>query len=342
MTKIAPILLAVLALSLSACSRTAELHIYTWADYIKPELVARFEKEHNCRVIIDTFDSNESMYAKVRAGAAGYDILVPSTYMVDIMRQQGLLAPIDHSALKNLGNIDPGIVEKIPDKKMEHGIPYATSYGVLAYRKDLVPNPTASWSMLERPALLHKTSLLDDMRETLGAALRSLGHSVNTRDEAQIAAAGEVVKRWRQNAVKFDNEQYKSAVDSGEFHLVHGYSGDLFQVVSENDKVGILIPEEGVVVACDELVVPTNAPQMKLAYQFIDFVLDPKVAAENMEWMGYLCPNSPGLKLVSKTFLENPAVSISPEVLKRSEVIHDLGEDRAKYSKVWDEIKAAR
>lgn len=328
-----------LALPLSAAN---ELHLYTWADYIKPELVEKFEAANGCRVVIDTFDSNEAMFAKVQAGAAGYDVILPSSYMVKLMVSEGLLAPLDHTKLLGLNNIDPSVLAKTGDAAMTHAVPYATSYGVLAYRKDRIKNPEPSWAMLARSNLGRRACILNDMRETMGSALRFLGHSINTRDETQLAAARDVVIGWKQHIAKFDNEQYKSAIDSGEFILVHGYSGDLFQVVSENDQVGILMPKEGMTMACDELVIPKGAANPALAHAWIAFVLDPAVAAENMEWMGYIMPNLEALKKVSPEFLSNPAVAIPDELKTKCEVIDDVGTDLAKYTKVWDEVKAAK
>jgi spermidine/putrescine transport system substrate-binding protein len=318
------------------------LHVYIWADYIKPELIERFEQKHGCKVVVDTYDSNESMYAKVRAGAAGYDILVPSSYMVGLLWQQGLIRELDRGLIPNAVNVDPEVLAKLEDAAMSHSVPYATSYGVLAYRKDRLKSPPASWSALEAAEVRRRACVLNDMRETLGAALRHLGFSVNTRDAGQLTRAGEVVKRWKKAVAKFDNEQYKSAIDSGEFVLVHGYSGDLFQVVEENDQVGILVPEEGVVMACDEFVIPRSARQPALAHAFINYLLDGVVAAENMEWTGYVCPNKDAMARVSREFLSNPAVAVPEAVRKKSEVIRDLGNDLPKYTKVWDEIKAAR
>jgi spermidine/putrescine transport system substrate-binding protein len=113
-------------------------------------------------------------------------------------------------------------------------------------------------------------------------------------------------------------------------------------VAQKNDKVAIAIPKEGVSIGCDQMVIPKNAPQPKLAHKFINFLLDAEVSAENMEWMGYLCPNTEGLKKVSEDFLKNPAVTIPDAIKAKSEVIEELGADLAKYTKVWDEIKAAK
>jgi spermidine/putrescine transport system substrate-binding protein len=337
------LLLPLCALALTGCGPSEpqdKLHLYIWADYLKPELITRFETENRCRVVLDTFDSNESMYAKLKAGAGGYDIAVPSSYMVKLMAQQDMLATFDRAQLPNLQHIDPDVLAMIHNREMNHSAPYAIGHTVIAYRKDRHPNLDATWATFDLPALKGRTTLLDDMRETLGAALKQLGHSINTRDEAQLAAARDLAIRWKRNSAKFENEQYKGGIDSGEFDAVMGYSGDLFQVVSENDKIGILVPREGVTMACDEFVILKTAPRSDLAHKFINFLHDPAVAAENMEWMGYLMPNTEAKKLMGKEFLEHPAIHLPKDVLPKSEVIEDLGADLAKFTKVWDEVKA--
>lgn len=334
---------SVLILALTACRLHAEtLHVYTWADYISPEAVQQFEQQHACKVVIDTFDSNESMYAKLKAGASGYDLIFPTAYMIQVMHAQGMLQDLDHALLPNLPNLDPAVLSKLPDAKMSHSVPYTLGYAVIAFRKDKLKDAEASWAMFDRPALAGRVTLLDDMRESIGAALKSLGHSINTRDDTQLAAARDVLIRWKKNIARFDNEGYKAGIDSAEFHLVHGYSGDLFQVQSENPKVDILIPREGVTISCDEMVIPKGAKQTALAHALINHLLDPAVAAENMEWMGYLCPNLAALKTVSPEFQQNPAIQIPADVKAKSEVLEDLGPDLAKYTKVWDAVKAAR
>ena len=318
------------------------LHIYTWADYINPDLVKRFEKENGCKVVIDTFDSNESMYAKLKAGAKGYDVVFPTSYMVKVMNEQGMLLALDHGKLSNAKNVDAGVLTKVYDKKMEHSAPYTLGYAVIAYRTDKVKNVNATWSSFERTDIPKRMTLLNDMRETLGAALKSLGYSLNSRDEKELATARDVVLKWKKNIAKFDNEGYKSGLDSGEFLLVHGYSGDLWQVAQENKNIAIVFPKEGVTIGCDEMVIPKSAPNPTLAHALINYLLDGKVSAENMEFMGYLCPNTAGLKLVDKKFLQNPAVTIPADVKEKSEVIEDLGTDLPKYTKGWDEVKAGK
>jgi spermidine/putrescine transport system substrate-binding protein len=338
--KTAPLLAALLACLPSGAADV--LHVYTWADYLSPEAVERFEAKHDCRVVIDTFDSNESLHARLKAGARGYDLVFPTSYMVELLQQDNLLTPLDHASLPNLKHIDRAVLDKVKDREMRFAVPYTIGYGVIACRSDRLRAGQASWAMFDRADLGRRAVLLDDMRETLGAALKSLGHSLNSRDETELAAARDVVIRWKKNIAKFDNEGYKAGIDSGEFLLVHGYSGDLFQVAQENPRVQILVPREGVSIGCDEMVIPKSAPRPDLALKLINHLLEPGIAAENMEWLGYLCPNPEALKRVSADFLTNPAVTIPEEVKARSEVIENLGPDLAKWTKVWDEIKAAR
>jgi spermidine/putrescine transport system substrate-binding protein len=317
------------------------LHVYTWADYVKPELVQRFEAEQKCKVVIDTFDSNESLFAKLKAGATGYDVVTPSSYMVSVLFAQGLLQPLDAALVPNRKNVDPEYLKIALDPRMHHSVPYMLTNSGLAYLKGKVKDPEPSWAMLERTDLKGRMTMLNDMRETIGAALKSLGYSLNTTNEKQLAEARAVVVRWKRSLAKFENEQYKTGIASGEFLLVHGYSGDILQVQKENPDVVFVVPQEGTSVSCDDLVIPKSAKEVALAHAFINFLQDPDVAAENSNFISYLCPNLPSYAKLEPGVRDNPAVFMDAAVRAKSEIIHDLGADNAKYVKIWDEIKAA-
>jgi spermidine/putrescine transport system substrate-binding protein len=337
--------LTVLALALLAaiaCKQQPKtLHLYTWADYVKPELVARFEQEQGCTIVIDTFDSNEAMYAKLKAGGGGYDVITPSSYMVQVMHRQGMLLPLDHARLPNLANVDPEVLKIAIDPRMDHSAPYMMTITGIAYLGSKVADVRASWAMFDRPELKGRATMLADMRETIGAALKFLGYSINSTDPAELAAARDVVIRWKRNLAKFENEQYKTGLASGEFLLVHAYSGDILQVQEENEDIIFAVPEEGTSIACDDLVIPQDSEHADLAHRYINFLHDPKVAAENTEFISYLCPNKASYPLLSEETRANPALFVPAEVQAKSEVITDLGNDNAAYARVWDEIKAA-
>ena len=327
----------------SSCGKPGSvLHIYSWADYIKPDIVRRFERAHDCRVVIDTFDSNESMYAKLKAGASGYDLLVPSSYMVSLMHAQGMLRPLDHALLPNLVHVDPEYLRIAIDGTMDHSVPYMVVNTGLAYLKSRVKDFVPSWAMFDRADLKGRMTMLNDMRETIGAGLKSLGHSLNSTDPKELGEARDVVLRWKANIAKFENEQYKTGIASGEFLLVHSYSGDILQVRRENPDVAFAIPREGTAISVDDLVIPKGAREIALTHAFIDFLHDPAVAAENSAFLSYLCPNTAGYALLPEEMRKDPAVFLSPELRAKSEIFADIGAANALYVRIWDEIKTAR
>lgn len=343
-----PVLIAALfglacLLSAVGCGKgRTELNVYTWADYINPEIVARFESEHGCRVVIDTFDSNESMYAKLKAGAAGYDIITPSSYMVSLLHAQRMLQAFDYALLPNLVHVDRDYLAKAIDKTMDHSAPYMVVNTVIGYLESRVPDFVPSTSMFERGDLKGRMTLLNDMRETIGAGLKSLGYSINTSDERELREARDVVLRWKKNIAKFENEQYKTGLASGEFLLVQGYSGDILQIQKENPDVRLAVPREGTVISVDDLAILKTAREKGLAHAFINFLHEPAVAAANSNFIKYLCPNTGSYPLLGPDLKDNPAVFMSAELLAKSEILADLGAANALYVKIWDEIKAAK
>jgi len=318
------------------------LHLYTWADYVSPDMVAQFEKDNNCTVVIDTFDSNEAVYAKLKAGATGYDLITPTNYMVAIMAKQGMLQKLDHTKIPNIANLDPTYNKFVSDPTNTYSVPYMFGSAGIAYRKDLVMNFEPTYAMFDRADLKGKMVMLDDMRETIGMALKYLGFSLNTTDDAQLAQAGDVVIRWKKNLAKFDNEQYKNGIASGEFSVAVGYSGDVRQVMAEQKDVGYVAAKEGIPLQVDEFVIPMGAPNAELAHKYIDFMHRADVAAANMNFVYYLCPNKPAYDKLSPEFKADPTVFLPADVLAKSESIVDLGDLNKKYSDLWDKIKAAQ
>ena len=318
------------------------LHLYTWSDYIDPDLVASFEKANQCRVKIDTFDSNETMYAKVLAGSSRYDIIFPSSYQVSLMSERGMLLPLDKSKLPNVAaHFDETYKGVILNPEMTYNVPYAITFTGIAYRKDKVGGAEISWASFDDPAFKGRSSLLNDFRETIGAALKSLGYSLNSTNSTELQQACEVVVRWKKNIAKFDNEQYKTGIASGEFVLGHGYSGDVAQVMLEDpDNIGFAFPKEGFTSACDEMVIPKTAQEVGLAHTFINFMYDPGNAAKNIQFICAIMPNREAITKLPEKYRNNPAIIPPSDILSRAEVLRDLGSANALYSKIWDTIKA--
>ena len=322
-----------------------ELHIYTWSDYIGDTVIAKFEKENNCRVVVDSFDSNEAMFAKLQAGSTGYDIIMPTSYQIPVMIRNKMIAKLDKSKLPNVvKNFDKAYYSAILDKSMDYNVPYAVTYAGFVYRKDKVGNaPVDTWKLFENEAVKGRIAILNDMRETIGAALKALGKSLNSTSQADIDAAVDLVIKWKKNVVKFDNEQYKTAVASGEWFAGHGYSSDSIQVMIDDKNVGFTLPKEGFSIACDEMVIASTSKNSDLAHAFINYLYDEKVALENMEYICAPMPVAPALAALSPEL--KPLLSLSPEMLKRGEVLRDFDDDpkvRDMYIKAWDKIKAGK
>lgn len=329
---------------MTACGpRKPTLHLYTWADYVDPELVSAFEAEQHCRVKIDTFDSNETMYAKMMAGSGQYDLVFPSSYQIVLMKDQKLLQPLEKSKLPNVAaQFDKAFEKVILNPDMTYNIPYAVTFTGIAYRKDKTEKAPTSWAVYATDAFKGRASLMNDQRETIGAALKHLGFSLNTTKPEELEKAKGVILQWKKNVAKFDNEQYKTGLASGEFTLVHGYSGDIAQLMQEDkDKIGWVFPAEGFSTACDEMVIPKSAQQVDLAHAFINFMYDPDNASKNIQYICAAMPNKGGIAKLPEAFRKNEAICPPDEILSKAEVIRDLGDNNALYIKIWDAVKGA-
>ncbi len=337
------LMIIALAFLTSSCGRESKpkLHVFIWSNSIKPELIESFEKETHCQVVLDTYDSNESMYAKLKLGASGYDVLLPSNYYLDLMQRQGMLHPLDLTLLPNKKNVDPAYLKLIGSSSLDYGVPFLVSITGIGYRKDKIDPPPSSWSIFGRHDLKGRMTMLNDPREVLGAALKYLGYSPNTKQAEEIRQATQLLIEWKKNLAKFESEQYKNGLASVEFLVVQGYSGDVLQVIQENSSVSFIYPEEGTMISVDSLVITKNSNQTALAHAFINYLLKAEVAAENIAYTFYLNPNTAAYEHLSPSLRANPILFPSQDILNKSEVIKDVGEAFPLYSKAWDAVKAA-
>jgi spermidine/putrescine transport system substrate-binding protein len=219
------------------------------------------------------------------------------------------------------------------------------TYTGLIYRKDKLPkNMSANtWSVLDNPALDGRASLLDDMRETIGAALKSLDYSLNTERKEELDKAVEVVLKWRKNAPKLDNAQYKDSVASGEWLIGHGYSSDAAQMMRKDPNIGFALPKEGFTIAFDEMVIPADAPQPELAHKFINFMYTPEAARANIEGVCAPMPVKGAIESLEPRL--RSLVEVDADTFRRGETLRNI-EDRPAvremYLKAWERIKSGK
>jgi len=335
-------LLAVLGMALLGCGPSKpELYVYSWGGIFKPSVIEAFEKKHQCIVHFNYYESNEAMYAKLKAGATGYDVLVPSSYFIQIMQDQDLIEKIHPERIPNLKYLNQDLLAKINAPYSPYCVPYSIGYTGIGYRKDKLPHLDHSWTVFSQKDLKGRMTMLNDRREVLGAALKTLGFSSNTTDAEEIKQAQELAIEWKRNLAKFEGEQYKNGLNSAEYLLVQGFSLDVLQIQEENPNVDFFYPKEGVQIFLDTLAIPANAPSIDLAYQFIDFLFEPEIAAENMAFICNLILNNAAYPLLSEKLRENPALFIPEEMLLKSELILDLGKAIKLYNAAWENILEA-
>jgi len=322
-----------------------ELHVYNWSEYIDPQIYADFEEEFGVHVVEDTFASNEELLAKLQAGATGYDIIVPSDYMVKIMIEEGLLAELDRENIPNITNIDVKFADPPYDPGMVHCVPYQWGTTGIGYNSEAFDEAPDSWVYLFDPAVAAEYAgqftMLNDSRESLGAALKYLGYSLNTTDEAQLMEARDLLIQQKQWVYAYDSEQYEDLISADETVMAHGWSGDFFMAAVEDERIWYAIPQEGGVIWADNLCIPKTAPSQYTAEVFINYLLQPEVGAAISNFTWYASPNAAASEFIDAEILEEPAIYPPPEVLEKLEWLRDVGEATPLYERMWTEIKAA-
>jgi len=317
-------------------SSNNKLYIYNWTYYIPDDVLEGFEKEFNVTIVYDMYASNEEMFTKLKAGGTGYDIVFPSSDYISIMIHENMLAQIDKTKIPNFKNIDSAIIAKINfDKGNNYSIPYMMGCGGIAVNKNFVKEYKHSWSIFNRSDLNGRMTMLDDMREVLGAALKSLGYSVNTTDILELQEAKQVVLEWKKNIQKFDAESFSKAFAAGEFYVVHGYAENIFLEydTARRNEIDYFIPEEGASMYIDNMVILKDAGNKEIAHKFINYIHRPEVYAKIADYLIL-----PSLNKAARSFTKiKPNYRI--EDLSNCEIRGDLGKYLEMYNKVWQEIR---
>ncbi len=218
-----------------------ELHIYNWSDYIAEDTVPNFEKEFGVEVTYDTYESNEEMVAKLQAGATGYDIVVPSGYIVPVMVATNLIVPINRRYLTNVNNISP-IFQNLPtDPENRHTVPWQWGSSGIAYRTDKIMAPIDSWAVFHDQRYTSKMTMMDDGREVIGSQLRYRGHSLNSTDPAELAQAKVDCIAAKKNLKAYISAPVKAQLISGDVWISQLWDGDTAQARAEQPNLRYVI-----------------------------------------------------------------------------------------------------
>ncbi|MCM3006686.1 ABC transporter substrate-binding protein [Priestia koreensis] len=317
------------------------LTIYNWGDYIDPQLIKKFEKQTGIKVIYQTFDSNEAMMTKIEQGGTTFDVAVPSEYAISKMKEEHLLLPLDKKKLPNLKNINPEFLDLSFDEKNRYSIPYFWGTVGIVYNPSMLDGKKiTSWNDLWSKDLRNQILLADGAREVMGMGLNSLHYSLNDRNKSHLQEAKRKLSTLTPNVKAIVGDEIKMLLANEEAAVGVVWSGDASEIMSENDKLDYVIPEEGSNLWFDNMVMPKTAKNVEGAHKFMNFMLDPKNAAQNAEYVGYSTPNEKALNYLPKVISGDKRFYPDLNKTENLEVYDNLGKRMlAYYNELFLEFK---
>ncbi|MHB2055931.1 spermidine/putrescine ABC transporter substrate-binding protein PotF [Pantoea dispersa] len=352
-----------MAAAVGAQAGDKTLHVYNWSDYISADTVPNFEKQTGIKVVYDVFDSNEVLEGKLMAGSTGYDVVVPSSSFLARQLQSGVFQELDKSKLPNYKNLDPDLMAKVAqhDPGNKYAIPYLWGTTGIGYNIDKVKAalgadaPVNSWDLVLKPENLEKlkscgVSFLDAPEEIFATVLNYLGKDPNSSDAKDYTgAATDLLLKLRPNIRYFHSSQYINDLANGNICVAIGWSGDILQAkdraVKANNGVhlGYSVPKEGALAFFDMMAIPKDAKNLDAAYQWLNYIMDPKVIADVSNKMNYANGNKASLPLINADVRNNPGIFPTPEAMAKLFVlkVQDPKLDRAR-TRAWTKVKSGK
>src|SRR5918999_1357312 len=319
-----------------------KLALYNWAEYVAKTTIPSCEEKTGIQVTQDFFSSNEDLLGKLQAGATGYDVIVPSDYMVSIMIKSDIVQPLDKSKIPNVKNVGPEYEGLSYDPNNEYSLPYQWGTTGILYNKKEIGQLDESWDPMWDPQFEGKVAMLNDTRETLGAALYKLGYSVNATDQEQLdEARAELIEQKPLLSGYFDSTESRPLVLNGDLLLGHVFSGDAFLGLSENDDLDYVVPKPAATRWTDNMCIPNGAQHPENAHKFINHILDAGVGAKLSNYTYYNTPNAAALPKIDEALRKLSGYVLPDKVFKRLEVIEDTGEATREYERIFTEVKSS-
>jgi spermidine/putrescine-binding protein len=318
-----------------------QLNVYIWTNYLPQDVVADFKKRTGIDVRVDTYDSNETILSKLQSGVAEYDVVVPSDYMLKVMIPQKLLRELDRGRLSHITNLDPRFLDQRFDPGNRHSVPYLWGTTGIGYDTSKVATPIDSWGALFDPRYAGRILMLDDVREAFGAALKLMGRSINETDPAVLRQAAAKLKEQKRLVRTYNSSDFANLLAAGDVDVAQGWNGELAEAVAaSHGKLAYVVPKEGGTLWIDSLAIPATAKNVDAAYEFLQFVMEPEIAARIINGVHYAGANKAALAKVDPAIRNDPAIYPPQEVLDRCEFIEDLGETTQLLDELWTEVKA--
>jgi spermidine/putrescine transport system substrate-binding protein len=341
-TVIALIIAAII--SLTGCSSGVVLNVFNWGEYMDETLIDEFEKQTGIKVNYKNYATNEELLAKMEAGGSSYDVVFPSDYAISEMIKKDMLLPINFDNIPNYKYIDERFKGQDYDPENKYSVPYFWGTIGILYNKDMVDDPVDSWDILWNEKYKGQILMKKDVRDTIGAALKKLGYSMNSTNDNELAEAKELLFAQVPLVNGYYGDEIRDLIANGDAAMGLTYSGDAMDLYWEGfENIGYGVPKEGTNVWYDCMVIPKTSKHKEEAEKFINFMLDPDVAFRNSEAMGYSSPNSKVIERMRQEYpevFELPAYWPDEEILEKSEVYLDLGDYKSKYNDILTEILA--
>lgn len=322
-----------------------KVYVYNWGEYIDPETLDMFEKETGIQVIYDEFDTNETMYPKVEAGASNYDVVCPSDYMIQKMIDNDLLQELNWDNIPNAkANIGAQYYEQSEafDPGNRYAVPYCWGTVGILYNKTMVDEPVTSWSILWDEKYADSILMQDSVRDLFMVSLKSLGYSMNSTDEKELNEAKELLIQQKPLVQAYVIDQVRDKMIGNEAALGVIYSGEAIFTQRENPDLEYVIPKEGTNVWIDSWVIPKNAENVENAEKFIDFMCRGDIALLNFDYITYSTPNTAAQALIEDDDIRNSKIAF-PDLSQYDglETFSYLGDDAdTLYNDLWKEIKS--
>ncbi len=330
--------------SMSKSSAGEQVIVYNWGEYIDPEVIDMFEEEMGINVVYEEFETNESMYPKVQAGAVSYDVVCPSDYMIQRMIENDLLAEINWDNIPNIQYIGQEYMEMSQafDSENKYSVPYCWGTVGILYNKTMVDEPVDSWSILWDEKYADQILMQNSVRDAFGIALKYSGYSLNSTDLDELEAAKSLLIEQKPLVQAYVIDQVRDKMISGEAAIGVIYSGEAIYTQSENPDLEYVIPKEGSNIWLDSWVIPKNAKNQENAEAFINFLCRPDIAKMNFDYITYSTPNTAARELIEDDTIRNSKIAFPAlSELTNCETYQYLGTKFDEiYNELWREIKS--
>jgi spermidine/putrescine transport system substrate-binding protein len=313
-----------------------KLNFYNWDTYIGETTLADFQKASGIDVNMSLFATNDELFAKLRAGNPGFDVIVPGSEFVQRMIQAKLLEPLDHAKIPNIKNVAPEFIKDAPyDPGRKFSMPYTWLVIGIGYRKSKVKEVPDSWKYLfDSDEYKGRIAVMSDASELFRNCFKYLGKSINDDSPELIKQAEALLIKQKPNIKSFHEDNGQDLLLSGEVDVVMEYNGDIAQVMTEDDDLNFVVPKEGAMKQSDTLAIPKGAPHPENALKFINFILDAKVGAAISETIKYPSPNAAAVALMPASYKNNPVIFPPAEIIAKCEYPSYLGAD---FTRLLDE-----